>query len=339
MGSLATLKSRLRVEEVIAQTVTLKPTSTWFIGRCPWHDDRGRPNLVVFPTTQTWMCFACNARGDVVDWIQRQTGRSVTDILRDAGPNLPGTLPPVLRPPRPRLASAEQRDRVYHLWTDHLTLSRTHAHHLAARGLTSDTIERAGLKTHHAGPVPAGLHPVNVPGFHHLPSEDWVALGPDGLWIPVRDLEGRIVGAQIRTPSAANKYRWFSSSAKGGPSPGAPCHYVPGLGGTLWITEGPLKAIVTHHFLHAPVLGIPGVSVWSHAVPLIESLAPRALVIAFDQDSNPEAAQHVQEASLSLAQALHRVEGPIWQAIWLGAKGIDDVLAQRLPWKLVPVRG
>ncbi len=37
--------------------------------RCPFHADRGRPNLAVWPETGRWRCFRCDVGGDVFDFV------------------------------------------------------------------------------------------------------------------------------------------------------------------------------------------------------------------------------------------------------------------------------
>ncbi|HLI51827.1 MAG TPA: CHC2 zinc finger domain-containing protein, partial [Thermomicrobiaceae bacterium] len=46
------------------------------VGRCPFHRDLGRPNLTIFPESQSWFCFRCGAGGDVINFIQRIEGLS-----------------------------------------------------------------------------------------------------------------------------------------------------------------------------------------------------------------------------------------------------------------------
>lgn len=73
-----------------------------------------------------------------------------------------------------------------------------------------------------------------------------LAGGPDAFAIPCRDVEGRIVGLQLRhdRPEAGTKYVFLSSSKHGGPSSAYACH-VPlhrGPVEEVRITEGFLKA-------------------------------------------------------------------------------------------------
>src|SRR5437762_3153942 len=54
------------VDVVARYGVELRRTGSSFTGRCPFHADGGRPNLVVFPRSARWACFRCDARGDAI---------------------------------------------------------------------------------------------------------------------------------------------------------------------------------------------------------------------------------------------------------------------------------
>lgn len=67
----------LRRERPIAETIAgygieLRPSGRALVGRCPFHADRGRPNLHVYPDTQSWYCFRCSVGGDVIDFVRRR---------------------------------------------------------------------------------------------------------------------------------------------------------------------------------------------------------------------------------------------------------------------------
>lgn len=61
--NIAQAKALVSVEEVIGTRIELHRRGAVLVGPCPFHDDRGRPNLVVFPNMQTWQCFAGGAQG------------------------------------------------------------------------------------------------------------------------------------------------------------------------------------------------------------------------------------------------------------------------------------
>lgn len=64
------IRSANRVETILAKYLELKPRGRCLIARCPFHQDR-TPSFAVFPHTQTWWCFGCNAGGDVFAFVQR----------------------------------------------------------------------------------------------------------------------------------------------------------------------------------------------------------------------------------------------------------------------------
>ena len=66
------LKCEHPVEEIVARYgVELRPSGRILVGRCPFHNDGGRPNLYVYPATQSWYCFRCAVGGDAIGFVQR----------------------------------------------------------------------------------------------------------------------------------------------------------------------------------------------------------------------------------------------------------------------------
>ena len=61
--------------------IALRSSGRTLIGRCPFHEDRGRPNLVVYPETQSWFCFRCDVGGDVISFVERLEGLSFRDAV------------------------------------------------------------------------------------------------------------------------------------------------------------------------------------------------------------------------------------------------------------------
>ena len=75
------LKSLVRLEEVVAARVPLRPSGATLMGRCPFHDDRS-PSFTVYPLTQTFHCFGCGAHGDVIEFLMRSEGLTFSEALR-----------------------------------------------------------------------------------------------------------------------------------------------------------------------------------------------------------------------------------------------------------------
>jgi DNA primase len=78
------LKARLLLTEVATKYLTLQLTGDTLVARCPFHEDHS-PSFVIFPRSQTFYCFGCQARGDVLSFLMRieQVGfRDALDLAR-----------------------------------------------------------------------------------------------------------------------------------------------------------------------------------------------------------------------------------------------------------------
>jgi DNA primase len=375
-------KASVSLLAVIGATVPLRRVGSLAMGRCPFHDDRS-PSLAVYAEDRAphWHCFGCppgSNHGDVIDWVQRQRGGSRTEaasyLLATAWPAAP--LPPAVSTdpwgwvdPDPR-ALAVYAD----LWP-HLTLTPAHTAWLHRRGLTDAAIAAHGFKSlprprdgwpaRLARPGEAQRDLAGIPGFSQYHG-GWLH-GAPGILLPVRDLTGRIVGAQIRPDRQDGaKYRWWSTpptfrrddgtpAYPGGASAAPQAHVAtPGAGPLdpdqpwpeIWVTEGVLKATIAAEYLGLPVIGIPGIRMGSLALRPFLDGRPASIVVAFDQDPpGSTAAQAVAEATESLVRALAALfpdlaaAGRLGVAQWEPAhKGLDDALVADVWPTVIPAR-
>ena len=318
--------------------VRLTRSGRVYTGLCPFHGDRHRPNLVVFPATDTWKCFTCGAGGDGLDFVVRVTGQSLRQVIaatlaEAAPPAGRPALPPPAPDPRAPLAV---RDRVYRRLLRDLGLSARHRALLGVRGIPAADAWRWGYRSLTPGeapwPVPPGL-----PGFYR--AGRWRLAGPAGLALPVRDASGAIQAMHLRPDHGPGKYVWWSTPGRpGGASSGAPVHVARPGAAVVWITEGPLKADVVAARLGGTAVGVPGVSLWRSALPVLAALAPERVVVALDQDAAPATAAAVAAHLAGLAAAC-QAQWPVAVAHWPTAyKGVDDALAAGVTPTLVPWR-
>jgi DNA primase len=82
----------LRREHPIAELVAsygiaLRRVGAALVGRCPFHQDRGRPNLHVYGSGR-WICYRCDQRGDVIGFVQQIENLT----FREAAARLDGPL-------------------------------------------------------------------------------------------------------------------------------------------------------------------------------------------------------------------------------------------------------
>jgi hypothetical protein len=175
----------------------------------------------------------------------------------------------------------------------------------------------------------------SVPGFYvaERDGEHWWSLaGAAGLLIPVCNRDGHIIALKVRAddPGDGPKYTTMSSAKYNGPGPGAQVH-IPlhdGIDSSrVRVTEGELKADVATVLSGMLTISVPGVALWRKALPVLQSMAPEQVLLAFDADwrSNAHVAQALGHAAQALVQAGYTVEVEDWNPE-LG-KGIDDLLA------------
>lgn len=73
------------IVDVIGDFVDLKKKGARYIGLCPFHDDRHATNFVVYPAKRCYKCFACDAKGDVVKFLQEHEKLGFGDAIRWLG--------------------------------------------------------------------------------------------------------------------------------------------------------------------------------------------------------------------------------------------------------------
>lgn len=72
---------------VASYGVELRRSGAALIGRCPFHNDGGRPNLHVYRSGR-WICYRCGEAGDVIDFVQRVENisfREAVTVLQGSG--------------------------------------------------------------------------------------------------------------------------------------------------------------------------------------------------------------------------------------------------------------
>ena len=63
----------------------LKKVGVRYEALCPFHDDKSLGSFVVYPKGNCYKCFACGAKGGVVDFLMKHEGLSYPDAIRWLG--------------------------------------------------------------------------------------------------------------------------------------------------------------------------------------------------------------------------------------------------------------
>lgn len=73
MDNITEIKSRLSIEDLVAQYVPLKKAGRSFKALCPFHKEK-TPSFIVSPEKQIAYCFGCNRGGDIFKFVQEMEG-------------------------------------------------------------------------------------------------------------------------------------------------------------------------------------------------------------------------------------------------------------------------
>ena len=249
-------------------------------------------------------------------------------------------------PPRPRPAPAPPvespcadiavRDATYRALLAKLSLASYHQLNLTNRGLPPEAISRNGYRT---TPLVSGRvlskqlldegHTLaGVPGFYMKDGQWNFVPEQRGILIPVRDVQGRIQGLQVRRDNAVKrKFRWISSASyTNGCRAEGWTHFAGPPREKIILIEGPLKADVIQHLTGHTVLAVPGVNALAHlekALLALRELGVRHIMTAFDMDflQNP----HVQAGYEALTEKLMALGFRYGTYLWNpDYNGLDD---------------
>ena len=212
--------------------------------------------------------------------------------------------------------TADERDKAYRQLLSTLTLDPLDRADLHRRGFSDEQIEQHGFKSGEQWQS-ASNAPLNLPGV--LP-HGCLNIPEAGYLCPITDIQGRIVGCQVRSriPDPERKYYWLSSHSKEKRPMGQSAH----LKGT---DENPLqflgkvenasqiafvegvgaKPLITHLRLGIPVIGAAGGQFAQGQGQIFEALqlAPKARLVLYpDKGSrgNPNVLrEYIRLAALS----------------------------------------
>jgi DNA primase len=81
VGVAAEVKNKLRVVDVVGETVQLKKAGSTFKGLCPFHGEK-TPSFTVTPARDSWKCFGCGEGGDIFSFVMKRDGLSFPEALK-----------------------------------------------------------------------------------------------------------------------------------------------------------------------------------------------------------------------------------------------------------------
>lgn len=299
------------VGEVLSRLDDVRPTRDGWDARCPCPDHNAqsghpgdhRPSLRVAVGEDGRILIKCRV-GCKTDSVLEATGLQWQDLFPPSGcQGLPAAAYKVRGD-----AGCDNAltDRAYRTLLENLELSEVHHQQLLKRGVPEERITVAQYRTlrnHDRGRAARavcdgiGEEVLSVPGF--VQGEYGVTLAgtSTGLLVPVRTITGDIQALKIRRDSEP-KYVYLTGGSDGG-SCGSPVHVplgIPRPAPVVRVTEGELKADVSTWLDAVPTIGVPGVTQWQKALPVLRELEAKTVVIAFDAPDVYEKAPVYEQA-------------------------------------------
>lgn len=298
------------------QTVTRgdAPAGTFNVV-CPYcGDTRGKCNMVLSRGNKhnIFNCFHCGAKGNMISLYVDQKGLSGKDAARQAyieissqlevgGYSMSQYQPRAEAANTSELESDEVLDRTYRKFLSYLTLEGRHKRDLLNRGLTEKQIDtlcfrstcgKEQAKSICRRLIREGYVLKGVPGFFQDRDMDWTVnfyAGNRGYLCPVHSTNGHLIGFQIRVDDPKDaKYLWLTSTGReNGVSSGSPATFFGNKNCTeVYVTEGILKAAITHCISRKPIIGIAGVNNLKYLVKTLKELPNVTTVYeAMDMDA------------------------------------------------------
>ena len=317
--------------------------------RCDRGDRKKDRHLNINLAKDVFCCPKCGWNGGIFDFYAFYTntprnevrGKLMRILHGQADRVKPASIP---APPRYEtvespIADIDTRHAVYTTLLSMLTLAPEHKQNLLARGLTERAITENGYRT---TPVigektlarqllASGQLLAGVPGFFTDINREWsFVFNKRGIFVPVRDIQGRIQGLQIRLDNIEKrKYRWLSSSdSKDGCGAEGWVHLAGSASDSILLIEGPMKADIVHCLTGLPVLAVPGVNSLKYlesALSDLMKLGVRRIMTAFDMDFLRN--WHVQDGYTELVNLISRMGLCYGTYVWRpDLNGLDDYI-------------
>lgn len=308
MGTIDQVKERLDIVEIITESgVSLRKSGRSLMGFCPFHPNTRTPAFTVYPDSQSFYCFGCQASGTVIDYVMRKQGLDFREALEQlaqrAGVELrPRTSDEVqLDQQRTRLLALNTLAARYYNWVLH---ERAEAAHARAY-LDERAMHAAARETFQLGYSPPSgarlLHFLTERKDYTVAEVEAAGLAfsrDDGsprdrfrgrLMFPIRNVKGDVVGfggralgdmqpKYLNTPQTVlfdkSKVLYGIDQAR----------EAIRVADAAVLVEGYVDVITAHQHGFRNVVAPLGTALTTEHVALLKKLAPR-LYLALDADA------------------------------------------------------
>lgn len=214
------IKERADIFDVISEYVVLRKQGQGFVGLCPFHDER-TPSFSVSTQKQRYYCFGCQAKGDVIQFLQDINKRSFKEVVVDLAEKHQVVIQDLTPEEKAELKrQAVIRDELLAVLSSAAFFFQTELNkpsgskalnYLRDRGLSPETIEKFNLGYANRDGASLYRHLVMVQGFSSeivemaglikcdSEGDRYYDVYRDRVVVPIHDSEGKVIGFGART--------------------------------------------------------------------------------------------------------------------------------------------
>jgi DNA primase len=326
MTTIAEVKGRLDITEIISRYVSLQKAGRHWKALCPFHQER-TASFYVFPETQMWRCFgACSTGGDVIEFVQRREELDFSGAFRLLADEAGVVLPEKGAPSQDEKLYAVNQDaaKFYH---EHLLSSNGAAarNYLQQRGVTIETIKDFDLG-YSPGYGDALIQHLARIGYTN---EQMLTVGllrgkstkqydefRNRVMYPIRDQKARIVGFGARELDGSNP-KYLNTSRTAIFDKGATLYGLDRAADTIRrlgigvIVEGYMDVITAHQHGFTNVVASMGTALTPAQLVSLQRFTG-TFILAMDPDSAGQAAtlHRIEEATAAFQEFRGMVSAP-----------------------------
>lgn len=321
-GTVAAVKARANIAEIVGRYVNLKPVGGRLVGPCPFHQET-KGSFNVHPDKGFFHCFGCQASGDVIDFYCRINGLEFREGLERLAAEVGVDVGQARRDPR----AAKRRQERDACLAMHELADRYFRHVLAtpAGAPAREYLDRRRVSPEMAEAFALGVSPAGWQGLADVLrsrgfSEDQGVLAGllsagkngrvwdrfrDRLMFPIRDGGGRVIAFGGRTMGDGEP-KYLNSAetpiyTKGQHLYGlyeARPHMAKSRRALL--TEGYLDVITLHQFGYGDACGVLGTALTPEQTKRLSGFASRVDLVFDGDPPGRKAALRAAQMFLSL---------------------------------------
>ncbi len=303
------VKAANDIVDVVASYIPIVTAGKTYKAICPFHNDT-RPSLQIDRTYQNYRCWACDARGDVLEFIMKfekvEFGEALRMLADRAGIKLEAAANPQDEARSRLLRAMKWAEEQFKNCLMHDPIAETARTYLGERRLSGVTVRQFGLGF---API-AGDWLVHQAHQDRMPTDVLDEVGliaqrdeqrggyydrfRDRVMFPIRDVRGQTVGFGGRilpgSPYAARAPKYYNSAD----TPlFSKSHLLFGLDlarhagatvGSLAVVEGYTDVMMAHQYGVAHVVATMGTALTASHVQQLRRYAPK-IVLVYDADA------------------------------------------------------